>query len=203
MLLSKLVYEAIKNVIYYDDASFTYDEFMKGTFDESPDYVNQINNILTPINEALSRLSDLERVPYKVIEVNVTNKVITLPDDCKEVVAVGLIARNGIKTYEYLNMGADKIYVDTVFPKLSLEYKVDIRIDEYKGNSDINLKSLGINDQMCQYIIEYAMGKLYEPISADVANMHLIRAENYFSGIRVVRPALIQKCISSNYKIGM
>ena len=65
MYLSKLVYLAIKNVLYQSDSSFTYENFMNGSFDNDIDKSMQINNAFTPLNEAISRLSDLERIPYR------------------------------------------------------------------------------------------------------------------------------------------
>ena len=79
MKLSKLVYLSIKNAIYYDDASFSFDNFKKDLFNGSPDYAMNINNVYLPLNEAISRLSDLERIPYKVIKVNqITDGVVDL-----------------------------------------------------------------------------------------------------------------------------
>ena len=70
MNLSKLVYLSIKNAIYYDDASFSFDNFKKDLFNGDPDYATNINNVFLPLNEAIARLSDLERIPYKTIEIS-------------------------------------------------------------------------------------------------------------------------------------
>lgn len=202
MLLSKLVYETVKNVVYYDDSSFTYEEFKNGTFDKNPDYVNFINNVLTPLNEAIARLNDLERIQYKILDLNVSNKTVTIPEDCKEVIGVGIIGRTGVRTLHWRPLGVDKLFVDTVAEKVSVEYKQDICFTGYLNEDDVNLRIYGITDQMAQYIIEYVEGKLSEPISADIANMHIIRSENYFSGLRIARPALVQDTVAKAYDMG-
>lgn len=69
MLLSKLVFLSVKNVIYLDDTSFNYEGFINGDFDNDVDYATNINNVFSPLNEAIGRLSDLERIPYIVEEV--------------------------------------------------------------------------------------------------------------------------------------
>lgn len=70
MNLSELAYRSIKEAIYLDDSGFTLEAYKDGTYYESPEYGIQINNVYSPINEALNRLSDLEKLPYNVVEID-------------------------------------------------------------------------------------------------------------------------------------
>lgn len=116
MRLSELVFLSVKNVNYFDDDSMTYNEFMqtylKGS-DNYTDYSVAISNVFTPLNEAIARLSDLEKIPYKVVEVaqdkleNMLLNIKNLGVNIKEVISV---ARSD--TYEKLPFapyGVDKI----------------------------------------------------------------------------------------------
>ena len=137
MYLSKLAYLAVKNVLYYNDPNFTYDAFKQGDFDNDVDYALNINNAFAPINEAIARLSDLERIPYIVEEVSANGGIIDLTSikdedgnhKVKEVIGVGQFGADGIKPLRYKPFGVNKIVVlDPINggKKLYLEYKEDI-----------------------------------------------------------------------------
>jgi len=225
MLLSKLVYLTIKNAIYYDDKSFNFQTFKKGLFDESPDYALNINNAYTPINEAVARLSDLERIPYAMEEIerkDIENGIIDLTKfskDVKQVISVAQLYDNGTyRALEWSAFGIGKIRIIGAIDKclpVSIEFKEDIpQFDEdsfeytYDEDDvetqikDIDLKEFGITESMCNYIMEYAMGKLTENVSAELANMHITRSEQYFSGIRAVTSAFDQRVVQRFYRIG-
>lgn len=138
MYLSKLVFQSIKNVFYLDEDGFNYRGFLRGSFDDDPDYDTHINNVFAPLNEAISRLSDLERIPYIVEEVNVdANNTIDLttieerlenPRKIKEVIAVGQFI-NGRPEKLAFKFNNQKVYIGEpiVFGKpVYLEYKEDI-----------------------------------------------------------------------------
>lgn len=223
MKLSKLVYLCVKNAIYYDDSSFLFESFLEGKFNDSPDYATNINNVFTPLNEAIARLSDLERIPYRVEECNVKEKIIDLlsltsKTNVKEVINVAEVTNNG--SYQKLAhrpFGIGKVFVTDYFNsfnKIYIEYKEDIpSFDEYnlpranaKGEIDyeggLDLKDYGITDSMCNYIIEYVVGRLLEPISADLSNMHISRAESYFANIKPVSQAFPQQLVANLYRVG-
>ena len=56
MLLSKLVYLSVKNVLYLADSSFTYEAFLEGDFNNDSDYATNINNVFSPLNQALAQI---------------------------------------------------------------------------------------------------------------------------------------------------
>ena len=214
MKLSKLVYQCIKNVVYSDDTSFSYAEFLKGTFNNSADYATNINNVFAPLNEAIARLSDLERIPYRVEACNVVDNIIDL-NYCiypvKEVISVAQRVYVRFIKLDHKPFGLDKVYVNDCPPYgyTYIEYKEDIPMfDEtyysYAANDEdvVDLKNYGITDSMCNYIIEYVMGKLYEPISAEVANMHITRAEQYFVNIKPTTSAFAQQTVKTVFMVG-
>jgi hypothetical protein len=206
MLLSKLVYLSIKNAIYYDDSSFTYATFLEGKHDNNPQYATNINNIFTPINEAISRLSDLERIPYKVASFNFSSLSegnILQVSNSKEVVSVAQMYGNDYRSLGFRPFGYGKImitdYVSSDRPIL-VEYKEDIpQFDE--NDFDVELKDYGINDSVCNYLMEYAMAKLTEDQAPEIANMHLTRAEQYFSNIKANTSAFPQNQVEVKFGI--
>ncbi len=212
MLLSELVYQSVKNVEYRDDISFTYNAFKTTDFSVNEDYALYILNVFTPINEAIARLNDLERIPYKLEGVEIKEHKISLPKDCKMIMNVGIIYSNGeTATFPYARLGRDKILVKGIYNSKNafVEYKEDIKpfsaIDFCYTNGiekDIDLLDYGIDNGMCQYIIEYVQGKLYEPTDVDVANMHLTRAESYFSNIPPVESAFAQQTMVKTFSVG-
>lgn len=214
MKLSELVYLCIKNAIYYDDFSFTREEFLNGSFANSPDYATNINNVFTPLNEAIARLSDLERIPYHVGECKVENGMVnlnTLNKNVKEVINVAVSNGNGsYQKIAHRPFGLGKIFVTDYFNSLNkvyVEYKEDIPVFSFGNNfspilEDYELKEFGITDSMCNYIIEYVVGRLTEPISAELSNMHISRAESYFANIRPVTQAFAQQNVVNNFRVG-
>ena len=219
MKLSKLVYQCVKNVIYFDDTSFSYEAFVHGDFDNNVDYANNINNVFAPINEAIARLSDLERIPYRVEECTIVEDIIKL-NECdypvKEVISVAQGSYRGFVKLIHRPFGLGNIYVYDYNPyaRTFIEYKEDIPMfnstyysytnSDYLSfdEKDTELRDYGISDSMCNYIIEYVMGRLYEATSAEIANMHITRAEQYFSGIKSVTSAFVQKVVRNTYAVG-
>ena len=227
MLLSKLVFLCVKNVIYLDDDSFNYDGFLQEDFDSDIDYATNINNVFSPLNEAISRLNDLERIPYQIREVHIAaDRTIDL-SVCKRTVGnhevgvkrvVGVAQINSNGTYKKLahtSFGKDKIRVISPYSPTSaifVEYKenipvfdrtdlVSVQPDEEDENIDL-FNEFGIDEGMAQFIIEYVQGKLLEPIAPELANMHITRAEAYFANIGAVQPSFPQQRVETTYKVG-
>lgn len=217
MKLSKLVYLCVKNVILYDDESFSYDGFIKGKFNGNPDYATSINNVFSAINQAISRLSDLERLPYRVEEITLEDYAFNISDlehNLKEIVAIAYIDSYKNITPLAFDIVGNQVIVKGVVSnaKVHVEYKEDIffiqgesyyyeyTVDELGEDTlitskDIELRDLGINDQMCNAIVEYAKGVLNEGVETVLANMHMTRAEQYFVNINPVRSALAQTVV--------
>jgi len=228
MLLSKLVYLTVKNTVYFDDKSFNFQNFKRQAFEDSPDYAQNIVNAFTPINEAIARLSDLEKIPYRVDEVavsDISNGVIQfakLKKPVKEIVSVAqLYGDSEYRLLEWRAFGIDQIRVASPidpyrpvvveykedipqFDESSYDYGFEIEGGEYieTYSDDVELKDFGITDSMCNFIMEYAQGKLNEPMAAELANMHITRAEQYFKNITPVQSAFVQRVVQPMYTIG-
>ena len=223
MKLSKAIYLAIKNAIHYDDASFIYDSFIKGKFNGDPDYATNINNVFAGFNQALSRLSDLERLPYRVDEVTLENNsfnISALQHNLKEIIAIAYVDESEIMPLPFSVEGS---LVRINLPltngiKVKVEYKEDIffiqgesyyynytknEIGEYTliNSKDEELKDYGITDQMVNAICEYVKGFLNEGVEMVLANMHITRAEQYFVNINPVRSSLAQTVVYKKYGI--
>lgn len=230
MLLSKLVFLCIKNVIYLDDSSFNYDGFLQEDFDNDIDYATNINNVFSPLNEAISRLNDLERIPYQIHEVHIAaDRTIDLSVcqrqvgnhnvGVKRVVGVAQIFADGsYKKLAHTSFGKGKVRVISPFStaglnsKIFVEYKENIPVFErgdlvqvQVGEEDTNIElfeEFGIDEGMAQFIIEYVQGKLLEPIAPELANMHITRAEAYFANIGAVQPSFPQQSVEKTYRVG-
>lgn len=240
MKLSRLVYLCIKNVNYYDDDSFTYDYFVtNGISQESnySDYSVAIKNVYTPLNEAIQRLSDMEKIPYKIVEATPVGNLVDVSSLDVKVKEVVNVATTNYERLPFANYGLGRIRLlrpylpiaksvfgsDVSSNKVLIEYKEEIptfnedetfpSLDDTTNDGDfdfedgetiLNEKEMadyGINNAMCQYIIEYVQGKLEEQVDPTLANMHITRAEQYFSNLKPVSSAFNQEKVYKKYGI--
>ena len=224
MLLSKLVFLSVKNVIYLNDPSFNYDGFCAGDFDNDIDYATNINNVFSPLNEAIARLQDLERIPYLVDEVQPSaDRIIdlsTLTRKPRRIVGVAVVDRYGnYVKLAFSPFGKNKIRINsaysTIFNKIFVEYAENIPVfskndivetkivdDEVVDNNIDLFEQYGIDDAMSNYVMEYVQGKLLEPLAPDLANMHVTRAEAYFNNLSIAKKNFPQQVTQSKYRMG-
>ena len=232
MKLSELVFRTVKNAIYLDDVSFTYDSFKSDfdTFNDSAEYGNYIQNAMLGINEAIARLNDLNRIPFRISDkLEVSDNQVTLPEYItitntnanknvyiKEIIAVARVTKGGIIPINFRQLSRTQIYVFVgKADDIQVEFKLDIphfsnndfRYEEDEVDNtlteikDIELYSFGISDSMCNYIMEYASAKLTEDVNASVSNLHINRAEQYFINIAPCKSAFAQSVVIPKYRI--
>ncbi len=220
MQLSKLVYEVVKNVKYLEDTGFTYEAFVRGEYDNDLDYKNSINNAFSPINEAIHRLSDRNKIKHKIELIGKANKngiidLGTLAYDINKIINVFSLLNGNYVHVEFREFGKDKLLVTSNSDnELYLEYIQDIchfsKDDIYFFTDNNNIiekkdvdlkKDYGITETMCSYIIEYAAGRLLEPIAPELANMHITRSEQYFDDLEEQQTPFSQNKITTKYRI--
>lgn len=220
MQLSKLVYEVVKNVKYLEDTGFTYEAFVRGEYDNDLDYKNSINNAFSPINEAIHRLSDRNKIKHKIELIGKANKngiidLGTLAYDINKIINVFSLLNGDYVHVEFREFGKDKLLVTSNSDnELYLEYIQDIchfsKDDIYFFTDNNNIiekkdvdlkKDYGITETMCSYIIEYAAGRLLEPIAPELANMHITRSEQYFDDLEEQQTPFSQNKITTKYRI--
>jgi len=217
MLLSKLAFLAVKNVIYLNDTSFNYVGFCNEDFDNDIDYVTNINNVWSPINEAISRLQDLDKIPYLVEEVEPSvDRIIdlsTLSKQPRRIIGVAVVDANG--NYEKLAFsmfGRKQIRLKSSYPTFNVKFYVEYNeniptfskdnISKVTSEEDENIdlfEEYGIDEAMSNYIMEYAQGKLLEPLAPELANMHITRAEAYFNNLPVAKKNFPQQRVERLY----
>ncbi len=220
MQLSKLVYEVVKNVKYLEDTGFTYEAFVRGEYDNDLDYKNSINNAFSPINEAIHRLSDRNKIKHKIELIGKANNngiidLGTLAYDINKIINVFSLLNGDYVHVEFREFGKDKLLVTSNSDnELYLEYIQDIchfsKDDIYFFTDNNNIiekkdvdlkKDYGITETMCSYIIEYAAGRLLEPIAPELANMHITRSEQYFDDLEEQQTPFSQNKITTKYRI--
>ena len=227
MKLSYLAYQVVKNVMYHEDAGFTYDAYLSGEYDADQDYANNINNAYAPINEALHRLSDMEKVAYKVAFCGTPDNqgILELAPvfssdgpgkevKIKKIVSVFRLVERTYVTASFREMGKDKVLLDGAWRgDYYVQFAEDIPffkpddVDYFRTaeetfcQKDIDLEEYGITDTMCSYVIEYASGKLQEPIAPELSNMHITRAEQYFDDLPEQQTAFRQARMKRRYSI--
>lgn len=220
MQLSKLVYEVVKNVKYLEDTGFTYEAFARGEYDNDLDYKNSINNAFSPINEAIHRLSDRNKIKHKIELIGKANNngiidLDTLAYDINKIINVFSLLNGNYVHVEFREFGKDKLLVTSNSDnELYLEYIQDIchfsKDDIYFFTDNNNIiekkdvdlkKDYGITETMCSYIIEYAAGRLLEPIAPELANMHITRSEQYFDDLEEQQTPFSQNKITTKYRI--
>ena len=196
MTLSELAYHVVKNVKYYEDPGFTLASFRAGDFDADPDYANSINNAMAPINEAIHRLSDRNKLQCRVATFGEQYTLladITSVPMVKRVRNVFFMTSTGYERVGFRELNKGQLLLDSLkHGTFCIEYWVDVpnltkqwsdNLGNYIGENDPDLAQYGINETMCGYVVEYAQGKLLEPIAPELANMHVTRAEQYFDDL--------------------
>ena len=168
MYLSRLIYECVKNVIYLGDEGFTYESFVAGDYDNNLDYATSINNVFTPLNKAIHRLSDRNKIKNKVVGIGMVgvNGLAEISDyskDIKKITNVFSLSSNGMYfRNEFREYGRDKIVI--MNPSSSsvyyMEYMQDIKhftrddffkkeiADNEYEERDIDLKEYGITESI-------------------------------------------------------
>lgn len=209
MKLSEITYQVVKNVKYLEDTGFTYEAFVQRDYDGDQDYTMSINNAMSPINEAIHRLSDTNKIAYKVVSLGVPNNIlvdVTNIPNVKKIKSVFYMTNSDYEIVGFREYGKGFLFLERVLKQpLFMQFIEDIRpfkmSDIYDEDRDIDLSSVGINETMCDYIIEYAQGKLQEPIAPELANMHITRAEQYFADLDEQQTPFTQKLITRKYRI--
>ena len=209
MKISEITYQVVKNVKYLEDIGFTYEAFVNKEYDNDQDYTQSIVNAMAPINEAIHRLSDRNKIAFKVVSVGVPNNSlvdITQVSRVKKIKSMFYMERSDFEAVGFREYGKGYVFIERVFKKpLFMQFVEDIHpfkmSDIYEEDKDIDLSNIGINETMCDYIIEYAQGKLQEPIAPELANMHITRAEQYFEDLDEQQTVFNQKVVARKFRI--
>lgn len=218
MNLSELVYQCVKNVKYLEDDGFTRETFLNGDYDNDTDYANSINNVFTPLNEAVQRLSDLNKIRFVVRESTLgDNGEVSLAsffeeneeNDIGVIKNVAIYENNNYHTLDYRLINEKLKVISNVkkgtqiYIEYAREIKTFTRSDvsysvEEGEQKDIDLSNqYGITNNMCQYIIEYVKGKLSMIIDPSIAITNVNTAESYFNNLPTYYSQLFQKSVSN------
>ncbi len=210
MKISEITYQVVKNVKYLEDIGFTYEAFVAKEFDGDQDYTMSINNAMAPINEAIHRLSDRNKIAFRIASIGTpTNSLVDISlfsKRVKKIKSVFYMADNGYEAVGFREYNKDFIFIERVLRKpLFVQYVEDIPpfklSDIYESDLDIDLSTIGITETMCDYIVEYAQGKLQEPIAPELANMHITRAEQYFDDLDEQQVVFSQRVVTRKFRI--
>lgn len=220
MKLSELVFQVVKNVKYLEDPNFDYKAFLLDleTYQNDQDYANSINNAYTPINEAIHRLSDRNKIAFvcQPLGKQKGGVVRYLIEDhpVKKIKAVFYMRGNDFVNVPYREMGKGQIFImcDEEH-EYYLQYIEDIKnftANDYRYEQDEftpveifdkDLSDYGINEDMCSYIIEYASAKLKMTIAPEIANVELNRAEQHFEDLEEHQTMFAQQRVSKKFSI--
>lgn len=221
MKLSKLTYNVVKNVKYLDDFGFTYEAFKAGEYDGDQDYSNSINNAFAPINEAIHRLSDRDKIAFSfqygvpIIDGSFAD-LSQIARKIKKIKCVFAMSGGDYRALAFREMGGKRLFIMTPLLKgeaVGIQFSEDIPsfsrddfsyfADESEDvtESDVELLDYGVSETACDYIIEYAQGKLQEQIAPELANMHLTRAEQYFDDLETSQTAFYQQGVERKFAI--
>lgn len=209
MKISEITYQVVKNVKYLEDIGFTYEAFVNKEYDNDQDYTQSIVNAMAPINEAIHRLSDRNKIAFQVVSVGVpTNSLVDISQvsRVKKIKSMFYMEKGDYEAVGFRECGKGYVFIERVFKKpLYMQFVEDITpfkmSDIYEEDKDIDLSIIGINETMCDYIIEYAQGKLQEPIAPELANMHITRAEQYFDDLDEQQTVFTQKVVAKKFRI--
>ena len=183
------------------------------------DYRVLVDNAFLFVNEAIQRLSNLDKLPPKIVERDIENGLIDLTEveDLDRVLNVYTYKNKEIINYGFNEIDHKKLLVlDKVNSKVFIEYYPDIRLFDMSDisyyedptthettDNDIELKDFGITNKMANYISIYARGKLGYDIYGSEANQYVNQAEAYFNDLDSFggRTLHFQNHIDSKYKV--
>ena len=221
MKLSKLTYLAVKNVVYLDDEGFTYEAFITGEYDNNLDYATNINNVFAPINKAIHRLSDRDKLPTKIYYLPQQNSLeyslADIKQDLNNIKNVFYFQDGDYCSVDFRTFGLDKLilinapinrqYIVEYVPDLPhfdremYRYYYDEELEKVVEVLDIDLKDYGITDIMVSYIMDYVKGALLEVVDPNLAMVYLNRAEEYMEDLKDYSTHFNQKKVKKVYRI--
>lgn len=223
MLLSRLAYEVVKSALKLGNKEFIYSAFRQKDFDSDIDYSNDIDNCFVEINQAIHRLSDLRKIPYKVesFVVKSGSSIFDFATTDLKIKEIKNIVKLNEKTGEYTNipfrtMSATKVNLLGLgenMQKLYVEYVEDIpnfssedfdysSYTDYGEYEDIDLKQYGINETMCSKIILYSAGRLFARIDPQIAAKEEALGEQYFDALPTHGVSFETRRVSAVNRIG-
>jgi hypothetical protein len=197
MLFKEMVYEIIKVLLGSTETDFTYQSYIAGNFKDDYRYKEAENAIFLPINLAISRLHDLRKVEHFVNKLICIDSVVLLPKETKEVFAVQDFNQT---QYEFAKIGNDELLVKE--GRGTFRTLVEITKNKKFGLEDleVDLAEYGLTNEMCFYIIEFALGRVLLETSPSEATIHVNTAESYFSNIPTAS-LILKPCVSVVHKI--
>ena len=206
MYLSQLVYECIKYGVYQDDTKFTYQAFVDGEYNDVVDFKNQINNVWFPLNEAIHRLSVKDKIPNRVVLLNVEDNIGKLEGELiniRNIRNVFQVNSDGYKKVGHRRVGNMIILYNFDSGKeVYAEYRVDIPNFNNFEDNDYELKdTYGISETACSFIIEYVKSGLLEQVAPEIAYQHRSIAEQYFNDLETYNNGFEQQIVQPKYKI--
>lgn len=212
MKLSELIYETCKSTIYYENNnsitrqslreyaySLTTSSNNESGITIDTDYKRTVDNVFDAVNKAIQRVADLEKLPFKIVEVVPSEiDIIDLKDvdDFGSLINVFYFDNDkrtdftnvsysslGNKTYQlFPRRKISKVYVEYApnfkwFTYEDIAYHND---DDIETDNDVDLNDLGISNKTASYIMLYAKGTLGYDIYGSQANGWVNQAESYF-----------------------
>lgn len=226
LLLSRLVYESVRDSIQIPNGSFMYTDFVNaiaGGTAPSAEWSFQTDAVWSALNLGLSRLYDNEKTPFftQIVTVRdnefdfgdgeIVNIVKLGPNHTYENLewrSLGINSSDGKERIEILNEEIE--YWDVVveyrkpFPHfdesdLSEVTKDDQTQEIIDNNIDLSLE-YGLTARAFDYLKEFIKGQVTEVMDASVANMHNNRAEQYFNDLKTYNAAFNQMTVNSLYR---
>lgn len=196
MLLTRLVFECVKDSINSPEHSLSYTDFMKSM--TQGDYIGkqwsmQATGVMRAINLAMARLMTYEKIPFSTEEVEFQGGECAFSKG--KVVNVFVDGVSNYVPLRFTNRDRNtKIKVFGFEGKAVVEYRKDIpHLTTESLAEDFDLKEeYGITDQMCEFIMEFVKAQLVENFSPELANNHATKAEQYFDSLEVYSTAHYQ-----------
>lgn len=216
MRLSKLAFECVKNTINLPtNKNLNYISFIRGEYDNIRDYTLQIGGVFTALNLAIARLVTNNKIAF------LTDKIIIEPRRLYQIIKfekgqilnVVFLKNDGYDRIEFRNINATEYMVSAAINKETeaiVEYRPNLPFftlediqttsDTELNENDVELIDFGVTDLMCNYLIEFVKGQLLETMDANLASLHISRAEQYFAQMPTYSTSFYQQKIrNKNY----
>lgn len=202
MTLNELRTLCIKYTLMDDEMGLTKETYSQYIHDSN--YKDLFNNVTSSINRAVSRIISKEKLNYKTFDINPVKTTsptfeYQLDDTIHSIQKV--IYNDG--TGFYYNVDYKIILDRLVLPRISSGYFIVAYIPEIEpfqefveGEKEIELKELGITNQLCNVIQYFAKADLWEKEEPALSQSYRGYAEQYLDDIKPKRMELPTKVAS-------
>ena len=207
MRLADLVINCLKETFHNDDTNLKVEFLRDGTLLKNPEYTVEVNNVLLSINKAISRLITAEKfeLKYDVLTANPDNDIYDISSigNIRKIRTVFIIKNGRPHWIGWRYVGDNLLYLgyglnSTIH--VGFERQIPNFIESDLDSED-DLSSYGLTDELCNYINYFAKSELWEDVDPDRCKRYLNYFEQFVAEVNKRETIVYQSEVQAKYKI--